>query len=139
MKHSLTCAYHRQANGMDERFNVTLVKILRNYINTNQKDWDKKLIWALTLYNTTAHESTNLSPYTVLFGVEPRTPLGLTEPMPELPDMNVDHLTIRRLAEANTKRVHAVQKYYYDKKHEAQDFEIFDLVLLRSRQVKSGN
>lgn len=35
MKHSRTCDYHPQANDLDERFNGSLVKILRNYTDTN--------------------------------------------------------------------------------------------------------
>lgn len=38
-----TTDYHPQSNGLDERYNGSLVKILRNYVAKNQKNWDKIL------------------------------------------------------------------------------------------------
>lgn len=139
IKHKLTCAYHPQANGMDERFNGTLIKILRNYIDANQRNWDDKLMWALLLYNTTPNESTSLSPYTILFGVEPRSPLNLLEPTYDPSEYRIDHQSIREIAGRNATRAHQVQKFYYDRKHKPQDFKVMDMVLQRSRGVKSGD
>lgn len=38
IKHSRTVDYHPQANGWDERYNGTLGKILRNYVDSHQND-----------------------------------------------------------------------------------------------------
>ena len=68
IKHQFTTPYHPRANGMDERFNGTLVKILRNYVNKHQYRWDEHLRWALYVYNTTFQESLKYSPHEVMFG-----------------------------------------------------------------------
>lgn len=64
-KHARRTDYYPEANGMDERLNGSLVKIMRNYINPDQLDWDKHIKWSLFVYNTARNESTKLSSYNV--------------------------------------------------------------------------
>jgi len=48
-----TSAYHPQTNGQTERFNRTLVAMLRPYIDKNQQNWDellKYVVYALYYY-----------------------------------------------------------------------------------------
>lgn len=139
IKHSRTCDYHPEANGMDERFNGSLVKILKNYVDSNQNNWDEKMIWALMLYNTTPHESTQMSPYTILYGKNPRSPLTL--PLVENSDVRTsfsNHEDIRAFARTNMLAAQASQKRYFDLKRKPQDFQIFDLVMLRSHAPPRG-
>lgn len=140
IKQSLTSEYHPQSNGMDERFNGTLVKILKNYLDKSGSDWDKNLKWALFLYNNTPNESTQLSPFVILHGVSPRTPLSasnLTQSLNE--DGRVaQHESIRKTATENIICAQNVQKYYYDNKRKQQDFKLLDLVLLRRHCYRTG-
>lgn len=140
IKVSYTCDYHPQANGMDEKFNGTLVKILKNYISANQKDWDIHLIWAVYNYNTTINASTNFSPYTILYGLEPRNPLKCLGDE----DLNIDapllrdiRDAVRRKAKENIDLSQKVYKYYYDRKHKQQEFHVGQLVLIKSNAVPS--
>lgn len=57
-RHKTTCEYNPQANGMDERFNGTLTKLIRNYLEVDQTTWDRHLRVALFVHNTTTNEST---------------------------------------------------------------------------------
>lgn len=139
IKHARTCAYHPQSNGLDERFNGTLVKILRNYISADQLNWDEKLIWALMLYNTTPNDSTSLSPYSILYGVEPRTPLNTIAITQDSTNKDSEHEIVRAVARDNSNQAHQVQKYYYDKHRQEQTFKPFDLVLTRAHTVNLGD
>ena len=41
VKQIQTSPYHPQTDGLVERFNVTLKKMLRKFVSRNQKDWDR--------------------------------------------------------------------------------------------------
>lgn len=58
-KLNTTTPYHPQNDGMTERFNRTLISIMRHYVEDNQKDWDTLLPYATFAYNTSVQESTN--------------------------------------------------------------------------------
>lgn len=64
--HKLTSPYHPQANGIDERVNGTIVRMLKNYVDEFQSNWDTLLRWSVYNYNTTIHSSSNFSPYHVM-------------------------------------------------------------------------
>lgn len=133
IKHNFTNPYHPQSNGMDERLNGTLVKILKSCVAEKPNDWDKQLKWALFTYNTTFHESLRMTPYEVMFGVKPRTPLNLQ------PNNPLEHNEARRLiretVEANTAEARRVQKYFYDRNRRTSEFQVGDSVLLRHHNI----
>lgn len=135
-----TCPYWPQANGMDERFNGTLVKILRCYTSCHQLDWDKHLLWALYNYNITINDSTKYSPYILMYGFQPRHPLKNPieiDPDELLPMLLDTRDAIRKSAESNIIEAQRIYKYYYDLKHQEQDFKIGDLVLYRVHAIPS--
>jgi len=68
---SRTTAYHPQGDGMVERFNRSLLQLLRSYVE-REYDWEKHLPLALFAYRTTAHTSTGTSPFFMMFGRQPR-------------------------------------------------------------------
>jgi hypothetical protein len=70
-----TTPYHPQANGRTERFNYTLATMLSMYVNDNQLDWDAYLPYVLFAYRTSIHSLLNESPYYLLYGRLPLTPL----------------------------------------------------------------
>ncbi len=40
IKHCVSSAYHPQTNGLDERFNQTLLNTLKKVVDSNEKEWD---------------------------------------------------------------------------------------------------
>lgn len=145
IQHSRTTDYHPQANGMDERFNGTLVKILRCYIAADQKNWDTRLMWALTTYNTTINDSTKFSPFNIVYGTEPRTPLTeeirTSEDEEEawnLTNSQPLHKEVREAARSNMEEAQQRQKSSYDKNSRPQDFNLFDMVMVKVKRGADG-
>lgn len=61
-KNLYTTIYHPQTNGQVERFNRTLVDMLRHYVEEHQDDWDE-LVAVLTLaYTSRPHRTTSIAP-----------------------------------------------------------------------------
>ena len=69
-----TTAYHPSGNGQVERFNHTLVKMIKAYLKGEQRDWDLHLGCLAGAYRSTTHESTGFSPNFLMFGRENRLP-----------------------------------------------------------------
>ena len=46
IKHRLTMVYKPQANGLDERYNQTLLNSLSKFAQNVQSKWDEKLVYA---------------------------------------------------------------------------------------------
>lgn len=84
---STTC--HPQTDGQTEVTNRTLGTILRALIKKNIKSWEECLPIAEFAYNRTIHSSTSLSPFEVVYGFNPLTPLDLV-PIPENEYVNLD-------------------------------------------------
>jgi transposase InsO family protein len=63
VKRIKTSAYHPQTNGALERTHRVLVEYLRCYILENQTDWDKWILYATFVFNTTPHSGTDYTPH----------------------------------------------------------------------------
>ena len=74
VKKLTSTAYHPETQGLDERFNGTLIRILKMYINQYQNDWDIKLPAVLFSYRTAYHESLGDTPFYILYGRDARMP-----------------------------------------------------------------
>ena len=77
IKKSSTTPYHPQGNGMTERFNGTLINLLRSLSPEDKLRWPALLPAVCFAYNTTPHATTGLPPFQLLLGTAPRTPLDL--------------------------------------------------------------
>lgn len=72
-----TTAYHPQTNGLCERMNGVLKRILTHFTALNTAEWETYLPWALMTLRTTPSQSlAGLSPFRVLYGQDPRFPLA---------------------------------------------------------------
>ena len=72
---SVTSAYHPQTNGLDERTNKTLKTRLAKLINEHQNNWDQFLEEVAFSMRTQNQGSTKFSPFFLMFGRHPRTPI----------------------------------------------------------------
>ena len=58
-----TSAYHPQTNGQTERYNRTVLAMIRNFVNDNQDDWDRYVTALTYSYNCHVHRSTKTTPF----------------------------------------------------------------------------
>ncbi|KAI5619407.1 hypothetical protein C0J50_21027 [Silurus asotus] len=72
---SQTTLAHPTENGQCERFNRTLHNLLRTLPSCKKKNWAVYLPQVVFSYNTTPHQSTNQSPYFLMFGQDPQLPV----------------------------------------------------------------
>ena len=72
---SHTTPYYPEGNGQTERFNRTLCGMIRSLDPACRKSWPERIHHLVFLYNATPHGTTGLSPYHLLYGREPYTPL----------------------------------------------------------------
>jgi len=79
IKFSTSC--HPQIDGQTEVTNWTLGTLLRVLVKKNVKGWDELLSHAKFAFNRAPNRTTQLSPFQVVYGCNPRTPLDLT-PLP---------------------------------------------------------
>ena len=77
--------YRPQAKGNCERFNRTLISMLRRAVQKRPFDWEPLLSPVLQAYRSTISEATGFSPYRLTFGREMRLPIDLWTPLPEPP------------------------------------------------------
>ena len=66
IRHRMTTPYHPQANGLDERYNQTLINAVAKFAQENREAWDEKIAEVVYAYNTAVHDSTKHSPFQVI-------------------------------------------------------------------------
>ena len=72
---STTC--HPQTDNQTEVVNWTLFTLLHTIVNKNWKNWDECLAYVELSYNHSGHSTTKQSPFEVVYGFNPTTPLDL--------------------------------------------------------------
>ncbi|KII66297.1 Retrovirus-related Pol polyprotein [Thelohanellus kitauei] len=87
--------YHPQSGGMVERFNRTLINMLSKTIKESTH-WEEHLNGMLFDYNTTAHTSTKISPFEIMFKREARLPIDYSLRF-YTPSKNFDKTEIAKL------------------------------------------
>ncbi|CAB3979307.1 retrotransposable element [Paramuricea clavata] len=146
--HCITSVYHPQTNGLTERFNQTLVNAIVRIINEDQDNWEDNLDSILFCYRSSKNNSTNFSPFFLMYGREPKLPIELAvEGSPRCDnqdstqvslDTKVEQLlklkkSVHDLAMENIRKAQDRQKRNYDKKHDSTKLlKVGNLVLVKN-------
>ncbi|CAF1084426.1 unnamed protein product [Brachionus calyciflorus] len=77
IKRLRTTPIHLQTDGISERLNRTVKRIITCFINEIHDNWDEDLNLLSLAYNTAVHSTTKYSPYELMYGRKPKMPLDL--------------------------------------------------------------
>jgi hypothetical protein len=141
-RRKLSTAFHPQTDGQTERQNQILEYYLRCYVNFEQDDWTRWLPIAQYTYNHSTHSSTGVSPAEALMGFrgDLRVDVDVEMEQSSAPQalQHAEHLKeIRGILEDTLITAVESQKRYYNKKHKPMSFKIGDLVMLRTKNIRS--
>ncbi|MCO5597591.1 hypothetical protein L7F22_051670 [Adiantum nelumboides] len=75
IKHVHYTPYYPQCNGLVEKTNGVLYKIITKHVRDRPQDWDKHLTAALWAYRTSFKVSTQFTPYHLVYGQEALLPI----------------------------------------------------------------
>ena len=143
IKGCTTTPYHAQANGLVERFNGTLKKMVKRLAKEKPKDWDKWITAALFAYREVPQASTGFSPFELLYGRHVRGPMKLIKEAwidPEadetrtlaqyVVDLKTNIRDTCEVAKQALSEAGDVQKRQFDRKTKVRMFEPGDRVLI---------
>ncbi|KAG0755733.1 hypothetical protein G6F57_013048 [Rhizopus arrhizus] len=131
-------AYHPQSNGLVERFMETLKNMISSYIDVDnhQTTWDIHLSEFQLAYNSTAHQTTKCSPFSVVHGREARTlatpNFGVKSiPIQEYQIQSKDFLARAfNIIQMENTRAQASNALVFNKQRQEPTFAVNDLVLV---------
>lgn len=136
-KQLVSTSFHPQTDGQSERTNRIIEDVLRNYVSIEQTDWDLRLSAAEFAINNSWQESTKTTPFRMVYGRDPHTPIGLSQCKYHEPQQFADKM-VEGLANAK-KALQAAQerqKRNYDSHHRELTFERGDEVVLNTKNIK---
>ena len=99
-KLNLSTADHPQTDGQTERVNQVLEDMLQAYVSKKQTNWQDYFPILEFAYNSVKHVTTGFSPFTLMYGYQPRSPgmVGLsTEKLPQAKDFLQEHFDMLRV------------------------------------------
>ncbi len=79
VKHHRSTPYRPQANGLVERFNKSLCDSLAKLVDESA-EWDIFVEPALWAYRTSINSSTQISPFMIVYGIQPQFPADQFQP-----------------------------------------------------------
>lgn len=80
---ALSSSHHPQHDGQTEVVNRQLETMLRAYVGNNKESWAEWLYLLEYAYNSTVHSSTGTTPFFLLYGFHPRSPIDYLAPRDE--------------------------------------------------------
>ena len=147
VKRVMTSSYHPQSNAV-ERHNSTVGQAIRCYGQLDQKDWPMLLPGIMMAYRATpCTQSTQYSPYFLLFGREMNLPFDLNwipkENLGKTPQAHLQKIlgnleNAREIARENMEKAQEKYKKYYDVRVKEPKFEPGDKVWLFNPKVPVG-
>ena len=144
-----TTPYHPSSNGQVERFNRTLLQMIRCYVGKNQRDWDKYLPLLTAAYRSSPHACTGFTPNRMMLGREVYQPQDLLfrvthlddnrAPPPEFVESLEEKLEqTHELAREHLRVAQIKQKRQHDLRVKELSYEVGDLVYIKDSTKKKG-
>lgn len=145
---SRTTPYHPQGNGQVERFNRTLLQMLRTLTDKQKHNWKDSLNKMIYAYNCTRSEVTGFSPFQLLYGRSPRLPVDMLFNLtPEQTGHN-HHSYMEKwkqgmeeaygIARENAQKAGLRSKKFYNSKVKSSVLQPGDRVLVRNMTPRGG-
>jgi hypothetical protein len=143
----MSSAGHAQSDGRSENKQRSLHKVLRQYVDFEQTDWDTQLRAVVLSLNTTHSATTNMTPFEIMLGRKPRLPLDIAlDPVKAPPITGLDvpaaqtflqriHGAWGRAREALL-QAQASQKKFADRHRRELKLKVGDEVLLSTRDLR---
>ena len=139
-----TSVYHPISNGLVEKYNSTMKRMLRRLCTEQPRQWDKYLGALLFAYREVPQDSTGFSPFELLYGRTVRGPLQILKELwsEEIKENEIKNtyqyvFDLKEKLEATLEMAHSQleqsqkrQKQYYDRKARDRSFAVGDEVLL---------
>ena len=143
-KQLVTSPYHPICNGLVERFNGTLKKMLTRMCAERPKDWDKYIDPLLFAYREVPQESLGFSPFELIYGWPVRGPMQVLR---ELWTKDIEDPRVRTtyqyvldlrerlestvsLAQQNLQNMSKKYKKYYNRKSRRRHLKVGNKVLV---------
>ncbi|KAJ8044259.1 hypothetical protein HOLleu_11669 [Holothuria leucospilota] len=144
LKQLHTSPYHPICNGLVEKFNGTLKRMLRRMCKERPRDWDRYLPALLFAYREVPQESLGFSPFELLYGRSVRGPLGILKELWTGENMSEEVKTTYqyildlrerldatcRIAQEELARSSQRYRRYYNVRARDRKFKVDDEVLL---------
>lgn len=139
---SMSSGFHPQSDGQTERMNRLVQQVLRNYIMPDQSNWDILLPSVQFAINRAYNESTGASPFELVLGDNPCSPLdgylGLVTKVSDMPLHDFKRLILE--AEDNARKAlqasQSRMKAWEDKRRKAVSYEIGQEVWLSTATLR---
>ena len=138
---SRTTPYHPEGDGITERFNRTLISMLKTLEPDQKQNWKAHVAPLVHAYNCTRHDSTGFTPFYLMFGRTPRLPLDIFLGIQD--DYQTTVKSVRDNLEAAyeaankaSREASKKQARNYDKKVRGPKILIGDLVLVKNVGLK---
>ena len=148
IKHSRTTPYHPEGNGQVERFNRTLLSMLRSLPEKYKSRWRDHLQKVVHAFNCTRNDATGYSPFLLLFGRPPRLAIDLMYGLKPPPGHSTYPEYVKKwresmseayqLASEKAEKNATSGKVQYDKKAKNTSLQPGDRVLIRNVKERGG-
>ena len=148
IKKSRTTPYHPQGNGLVERFNCTLVRMLAITIADYPQDWEELLPKLCLAYNSSVQATTGFTPFFLMFGRQVSLPVDVMfGTSTEMSEKSLDHYAASLqwklqyaygLVQQKFKVVQECQKEFYDTTVHGEPYKEGGLAWLYTTVIPKG-
>jgi transposase InsO family protein len=138
-----------KCNGLVERFNKTLIQMIKSFIRGDATEWDLNLQYLTAAYRASVQESTKMTPNLIMLGKETRLPADILYDKIEdtQEQLNVGEYTenlrvtltkAHKIARKHLEKAYNRQKDQYNQPNRHQFFKPGDSVMILNEARKIG-